>query len=287
LIFPIRNADPINTPELKADANEAAVGSSTAAAQASIAAGGFHTCALSSGAVKCWGFNADGQLGTGNTERSSTPVGVSGLSSGVTAITAGYLHTCALASGAVKCWGKNGVGQLGDGTTTTTGRVTPVNVLTAGTDQNSNQLTNVTAITAGGNHTCALSSGEVKCWGKNTDGELGNPTYTPSSSTPVAVHSSASVSTPLSGVTAITAGYLHTCALLSSGAVKCWGDNQYRQLGDGTETPKTTPVNVLTAGTDQNSNQLTDVTAITAAYHHTCALLSSGEVKCWGLNNYG
>ncbi len=225
-----------------------------------IATGGFHTCAIfESGGVGCWGFNDNGQLGDGTDIDRSTPVPVFGLSSGVVAITAGGYHTCALlSSGEVKCWGLNYQGQLGDGTNDP--HLTPVTV--------SGMNSEVATITAGGFHTCVLlNSGAAKCWGSNFDGQLGDGTDF-DRSTPVAVDGLSS------GVEAITLGAYHSCALIISGAVKCWGYNNTGQLGDGTEINRSTPVAVdgLSSG----------VAAISAGVGHTCALLNSGGINCWG-----
>jgi alpha-tubulin suppressor-like RCC1 family protein len=229
-----------------------------------IAAGRYHTCALTAGGgVKCWGWNYHGQLGDGTTTNRTTPVDVSGLGSGVVAIAAGRWHTCALtAGGGVKCWGWNYHGQLGDGTTTN--RTTPVDVSGLGSG--------VVAIAAGRYHTCALTvGGGVKCWGQNY-GQLGDGT-TADRTTPV------DVSGLGSGVVAIAAGEWHTCALTAGGGVKCWGQNSSGQLGDGTTTRRTTPVDVSGLGSG--------VVAIAAGSWHTCALTTSGGVKCWGRNTYG
>ena len=234
-----------------------------------ISAGRFHTCALATlGAVKCWGDNEFGELGNGTTVNSSTPVQVSGLTSGVKAISAGSEsdtpgHTCALTTGgAVKCWGGNWDGQLGNGTTT--GSSTPVQVsgLTSG----------VVAITSGLFHTCALTSGgAAKCWGFNGTGQLGTGT-TSGSKTPV------QVTGLTTGVTAITAGVMHTCAIAAGGAAKCWGFNSGGQLGNGTTTTSPTPLQV--------TGLATGVTAINADTWNTCAV-ASGAAKCWGYNAGG
>ena len=248
-----------------ADMNETAVGSDNFSAQASITAGRNHTCALlSTGAVKCWGSNSNGQLGDGTTTDRLTPTPVIGLSSDVTAITTGRNHTCALlATDAVECWGYNPDGRLGDGSTID--RLTPTPVTGLSSD--------VTAITGGTRHTCALlATGAVTCWGDNNVGQLGDNT-TNDRHTP----------TPVTGlprdVTAITAGTEHTCALLATGAVTCWGNNASGQLGDNTTANQLTPTPV--------TGLSSDVTAISAGHFHTCALLTTGAVHCWGYNGNG
>ncbi len=230
-----------------------------------IAAGESHTCALTSmGAVKCWGSNAYGLLGDGTTTNRSTPVQVSGLTSGVVQITVGSTHSCALmVTGVVRCWGWNSAGQLGDGTTTN--RSTPVQV--------SGLPSGVTQIAAGSSYSCALlATGSARCWGYNGTGGLGDGTTT-DRLTPVQVSGLAATAAQLSAATS-----RFTCALLVGGDVKCWGWNPSGQLGDGTTTDRLTPVQVagLTAGVQQIS---------TGAFH-SCVVVASA-VKCWGNNSRG
>ena len=230
-----------------------------------VKAGERHTCVLTSaGAVKCWGLNHDGQLGDGKGEDRSAPVDVVGLTSGVKAITSGWRHTCAIRSeGGVQCWGNNNDGQVGDGTKID--RQTPQDV--------EGLMTRVTAISAGERHTCALTtSGGVKCWGQNHDGQLGDGTRK-DKVTPV------DVTGLTSGVTSITTGWRHTCALTKPGGVKCWGNNHDGQVGDGTRTGRHAPIDVagLTSG----------VRAIASGWRHVCVLTSDGGAKCWGSNHEG
>ncbi|RLT45300.1 MAG: alpha/beta fold hydrolase [Chloroflexi bacterium] len=189
---------------------------------------------------------------------------------GIVQVAAGEGHTCALTTaGGVKCWGGNYFGQLGDGVSGPgVDKATPVDVVGLGSD--------VAAIAAGGTHTCALSTtGRVKCWGDNRIGQLGDGSTT-NKATPVDVVGLGS------GVAAIAAGRWHTCTLSTAGGVKCWGDNDSGQLGDGSTTHKTTPVEVVGLGSG-----VAAIAASAGSGWHTCALTTAGGVKCWGWNIYG
>ena len=287
-------------------------------AEASISSGEKFTCALlDSSGMKCWGRGGEGMLGDGTGLQRNSPVYVSGLTSGVTAIGTGKLQSCAiLNTGAVKCWGWNGNGQIGIGNLNLpTGKTSPQDVVSLSAraiavkggeihtcillingevectgrgyegqigngstaDQSSPQtvsgISSAVAISAGGNNGCALlSNGAVKCWGTNTEGELGIGSTGGQSNSPTGVSGLSS------GVKAIATGWYHSCAVLNTGAVKCWGWNPYGQLGNNTFTSSDSPVDV---------SGITNAVAISAGQYHTCALLSDGAVKCWGLNDSG
>lgn len=254
-----------------------ATASSTTSAR-SVAAGLEHTCAVTTaGGVKCWGLNDYGQLGNGTLNAAQTPVDVSGLTSGATAVATsdgpngGF--TCALtSSGGVKCWGADGAGELGDGRTSCVRCTVPVDVtgLTSG----------IQAIAAAGQHACALTdAGGVKCWGDNRRGQLGDGRTCGSELSHLFCVTPIDVPGLTSGVVAISAGRDHTCAVTSAGGVKCWGSNQFGELGDGTLSDRSVPVDV--------SGLASGMAGVDAGWMHTCARSSSGGVKCWGSNVYG
>ena len=270
-----------------------------------VSAGGYHTCSVTTaGGLKCWGRNSSGQLGDGTYIHRLTPLDVTGLTGGVAAVSAGFVHTCAVTTagglkcwgdgfgsapvdvsglsvgvstvsagrhhtcavttaGGVKCWGANSNGQLGDGTTTI--RAPPVDT--------SGLSSGVSTVSAGQSYTCAvITAGGLKCWGSNHYGKLGDGTATDRST-------QVDVTGLTSGVAAVSTGSYHTCAVTTTGGLKCWGSNRYGQLGDGTATDRSTQVDVtgLTSG----------VAAVSTGSFHTCAVTTTGGLKCWGQNRYG
>jgi alpha-tubulin suppressor-like RCC1 family protein len=231
-----------------------------------VAGGREHTCALTEGgAVYCWGDNSDGQLGDGTTTPHLTPAPVAGLSSGVVAINSGDNHVCALTSaGGLKCWGMNIYGQLGVGTNGGNDfRTSPTNVV--------GMASGVAGVTGGGYHTCAyLTSGAVRCWGWNLFGQIGDDSNLDRNIPTQVVGLT-------SGIVAMTTGGTHSCALSDAGSLKCWGDNAFGQVGDGTRIDKKTPVDVVGMGSG--------VTVVTGAGDHTC--VRATQLYCWGLNAFG
>src|SRR5438094_1550556 len=208
---------------------------------------------------------ANPTISVGQTQRfTATGVGA------VTAVDIGAFYSCALLQdGTVRCWGDNSTGELGDGTTTNAS--TPGAVAGIG---------GAATVTAGGFHTCVrMPDGTIQCWGRNNAGQLGDPATTAfESPTPVRVSGLSA--------TAVTAGGFHTCALPGDGTVRCWGQNDLGQLGNGTNDPvpnrpstfNPTPVTV---------SGITTAVAVSAGGWHTCALLQDGTVRCWGDNTWG
>jgi hypothetical protein len=133
--------------------------------------------------------------------------------------------------------------------------------------------TGVASISAGGHHTCGLKAadGTIDCFGENESGEIGDGVTGGVATKPFPVSG-------VSGALAVSAGVSHTCALFPSGAVKCWGDNSFGQLGDGTHNSSPTPVAVTPNFT---------ATQVAAGLRHTCAVVQGGAVQCWGDNTLG
>jgi alpha-tubulin suppressor-like RCC1 family protein len=179
-------------------------------------------------------------------------------------VAAGAVHTCAVTSdGAVLCWGDGTVGELGNGSTAPS--LLPVGVV--------GLSSGARAVSAGGAFSCGIDAmGAVLCWGLGAGGELGNGTSRSEDAPGGVVGLS-------SGARAVCVGQAHACAVTATGAVACWGDNTFRQLGDGSTLSRTAPV----GATGDSSGFV----AVACGGDHTCALLASGVLHCWGRNVEG
>ena len=242
-----------------------------AAKYTQISAGGGHTCAVvSTGRVHCWGDNQFGQLGNGTTADSTVPVIVRGIQTATT-VSAGENSSCAiLSSGGIRCWGRNSQGQLGNDTNVDSSLPVAVEIFTS-----------ASTISVGSSFACATEgTGVVRCWGLGTSGQLGNAESL-SSATPRSVRTapvSAGPSGVLGSVASVSAGRNHACALLTNGAVRCWGEGSEGQLGNGESTDSNIAVTVTS---------LAAATHVSAGNSFTCALLSSGGGRCWGRGSDG
>lgn len=239
-----------------------------------ISAGYNSACAIKAGALYCWGWNSNGQLGTGDFVQSPRPKAVVNMQSNVSAVAmTDYqgIHTCAIKAGALYCWGQNNNYQLGDGTTTNRNEPVAVVGLESG----------VTAVSVGFGYTCAIKELQLYCWGVGSSGRLGQGDMNP--------RTAPSLVSAFSGkiVQKISLSAMHACALVNNESY-CWGDNQYGNIGNG-------QVNTASPTTPYKLFGLQDVVDIIAVGTHdgnqaqlfTFAITSTRKVYSWGGNNFG
>jgi alpha-tubulin suppressor-like RCC1 family protein len=248
----------------------------------SVEVGYYHSCAiLTNRQVRCWGYNGYGELGDGSEDDSDIAVTVrnqsdTGPLQNVVQLALGDYHTCALLTNKqVRCWGYNNLGQLGTGDEDNASVPQPVR--NAG---DTGPLVNVLAITAESEGGCALlTSRQVRCWGEDDYGQLGNGLPKEHSTLPVAVKGVGGVGV-LTGIAGLGGGYDTSCANTQTGRALCWGYD-----GGGTRDEETAvPVVVRNA---QNGRVLTGVTQVSNGGYHSCARLVNGQARCWGDNEDG
>lgn len=267
----------------------------------------FSCAALSDASMKCWGENTYGQLGQGDTNSRGDNAGELGdsltaidLGSGRTAkaISAGVDHACALLNdNTVKCWGSNLYGQLGLADADNRGDDPDemgdnLNTVSLGAGRTAK------AIAAGGYHSCAiLDNDTVKCWGRNTFGQLGladadnrgdDPNEMGDNLSIANLETEIDFSVEPKTAKSISAGLNHTCVVLDDNNLKCWGDNSYGQLGQGDTQNRADDTNemgeylyAIELGTGRTAK------SVSAGNNLSCAILDDGSVKCWGNNDSG
>ncbi|MCE9600493.1 MAG: hypothetical protein K8S54_21220 [Spirochaetia bacterium] len=253
-----------------------------------VAAGNLHSCALmANGAVRCWGSNVNGQLGQNNTTSLGNSAATSIISAGdislggvATQITAGYGFSCALlTTGNVRCWGYGNSGRLGYSAATDVAVSPATSILATGDVPVGGS---VRQISAGLGHTCALlTTGAVRCWGVGSSGELGYSNTNIVGNAPASSIINAGDVPVGASVEQIAAGRLSTCALLTTGAVRCWGSNPSGQLGynNTTNVGDSPASSIINAGDVPLGGRATQVVM---GDFHACALLTTGSVRCWG-----
>jgi alpha-tubulin suppressor-like RCC1 family protein len=241
-----------------------------------VASGYRHICSLqTNGLVYCWGGNVRGQLGSGTstTADSNTRSLVPGLSSGPVKLVSNYETTCALyANGAAYCWGDNTYKQINPYGETGVSIETAKSFLAPGDA--------VVDIAVGPFMTCGLwADGQIKCKGYNGWGQAGlNHGTTPQTTLSPALNIGGSDP----GAVSLALSESSICAVLTTGAVKCWGKNSYGELGT-TSLPQDGSIYYSPWNTDISSGAL----SVAAGDDHMCALMTGGGVKCWGRNHYG
>ena len=274
-----------------------------------LSAGENHTCAVSNNDnIYCWGRNNINMLGDGTTTQRTTPIrplagaSVAGDNNGtyldnIKSVSAGQYHTCAVSeSDNIYCWGRNTTGQLGDNSTTQ--RSTAIRIDTGASvagDNDGTYLDNISNVETGVNHTCAVSNNDnIYCWGYNLYGQLGDGTTT-QRTTPIRPLAGASVAgdndgTYLDNIKSVSPGSEHTCAVSMSDNIYCWGLNNSNQLGDGTNTARTTPIRPLAGASvagDNDGTYLDNINNMEAGVNHTCAISNNNNPYCWGYNLQG
>jgi len=276
------NTNTIGDDEHPATAGDVSIGGTVT----QISAGRWHTCALlSTKKVRCWGSGGSGELGQGyatgligDNEDPST-LGTVPVGGDVTQISTGHNFTCALLSTKkVRCWGTNAWGQLGYGHKKAIGDdETPASAGDVNLGGDALQ------VEVGTHHSCALLVGnKVKCWGYGGSGGLGYGKTTNVGDTNVPADVGF-VNLGTKTVTRIAVGYASSCAIFADGSLKCWGTNGYAKLG---------LKHTDNIGDNESPYSYTNVGAAvvdvcTHGFLHTCAALTSGQVRCWGFGGHG
>jgi LPXTG-motif cell wall-anchored protein len=259
-------------------------GSGSLSGISSISAGEFFAVASGNGEAYAWGINNLGQLGSGTSGGyRTTPgkvvgLGGTGYLTGILSVHSGEYQTYAITSNGLFSWGYNATGQLGDNTTTDS--ASPVRVLGVG---GSGTLDGVTAVASGTNHAIAISDAGLVAWGNNAWGQLGDNTFT-NSSTPVRVLGEGGAGY-LGNVTSISASSITSFARTDSYSYS-WGSNTEGELGAGiaySTLYQQTPIKIVGIN---GSGLISGVSKIFASNKSVSAIIN-GQIVAWGYNNYG